>query len=288
MNAEKRREEFAECAKMCDAIKLVQDGRVCHKNYLFYTSLGRVESMLKSDAPCLWLTRVNSGVFDDLIENEKYGTDEKQGKLFIKCFTYGFRESAAMWGLYCPPTYKAIRVSVTERAINSLLKSKCLEISRGTPTLNKIRAKMDVSDIVYASVKTKKDDPGRSTYLYWNGVRTRQIPNLFEDLRRKMAAGRLKDVEWSFEDEARLIAKVPDSKKAQHIAVKLTPEFINGMSFTLSPWADEDEQRMVRDKLVRLLRAVGRKNVSSEDEKVFKPSALKGALKKWAERKGLD
>ncbi len=288
MNAGIRREKFAECAKMGDAIKIVQDAEVCHKSYSFYTLLGRVESMLKEDLPCLWLTRINSGVFDDLIENEKYGTDEEQGKLFIKCFTYGFRESAAMWGLYCPATYKAIRVSVTDSAIKSLLKSKCVEISSGKPKSNSIRAKIDVSDIVYASVKTKKDDPGRSTYLYWNGVRTKQIPSLFEDLHRKMTAGRLKDIEWLFEDEARLIAKVPDPKKSQHIAVKLPPEFIKGMSFTLSPWADEDEERMVRDKLARLLRAVGRNNVSSENEKVFKPSALKGALTKWAKQRGLD
>lgn len=288
MNAGIRREKFAECAKMGDAIKIVQDAEVCHKSYSFYTSLGRVESMLKEDLPCLWLTRINSGVFDDLIEYEKYGTDEEQGKLFIKCFTYGFRESAAMWGLYCPATYKAIRVSVTDSAIKSLLKSKCVEISSGKPKSNSIRAKIDVSDIVYASVKTKKDDPERSTYLYWNGVCSKPIPSLFEDLHRKMTAGRLKDIEWLFEDEARLIAKVPDPKKSQHIAVKLPPEFIKGMSFTLSPWADEDEERMVRDKLARLLRAVGRNNVSSENEKVFKPSALKGALTKWAERRGLD
>ncbi len=288
MNAGIRREKFAECAKMGDAIKIVQDAEVCHKSYSFYTSLGRVESMLKEDLPCLWLTRINSGVFDDLIEYEKYGTDEEQGKLFIKCFTYGFRESAAMWGLYCPATYKAIRVSVTDSAIKSLLKSKCVEISSGKPKSNSIRAKIDVSDIVYASVKTKKDDPERSTYLYWNRVCTKPIPSLFEDLHRKMTAGRLKDIEWLFEDEARLIAKVPDPKKSQHIAVKLPPEFIKGMSFTLSPWADEDEERMVRDKLARLLRAVGRNNVSSENEKVFKPSALKGALTKWAERRGLD
>lgn len=288
MKANERREEFADCAKMGDAIKIVQDGKICHKSYSFYTSLGRVESMLKANTPCLWLTRINSGVFDDLIENEKYGTDEKQGRLFIKCFTYGFKESAAMWGLYCPTTYKAIRVSVTKRGIDSLLKSQCVAISSGKPTSNKIQAKMDVSDLVYASVKTNDDDPDRSTYLYWNGVRTRQIPSLFEDLRRKMVAGRLKDIEWSFEDEARLIVKVPDSKKSQHIAVKLPFEFIHGMSFTLSPWADEDEEWMVRDKLTRLLRAAGRKNVSSEDEKVFRPSVLKGALTKWAERRGLD
>ena len=138
MNAGMRREKFAECAKMGEAIKIVREGEVCHKSYSVYTSLGRVESMLKADLPCLWLTRLNSGVFDDLIENEKYGTDEEQGRLFIKCFTYGFRESAAMWGLYCPATYKAIRVSVTEGAINSLLKSKCLEISRGKPELLQI------------------------------------------------------------------------------------------------------------------------------------------------------
>ena len=286
MNAEERRKEFADCTKMTDAVKLIQSGGVCHKSYSFYTSLDRVKSML-TEKRCMWLTRINSGIFDDLIECKKYGSKEKQSRVFIKCFAYGFRENAAMWGLYCPTTYKAVRVTVTEKAIRSLLESKCFDISGGKTTQKKLRAKIDFGDLVYASVKMKDEDPERSTYLYWNGVRTKQMPNLHKKLCGRNAAGRLKDIEWSFENEARLIVTTSKSKKAKHIAVGLPEDFIRGMSFTLSPWADDAEENLVREKIVEWLKAAGRENVSPEDRKVFRSSVLKGALKKWAEQRGL-
>ena len=284
---EQRRAEFAGCATMAKAMEIVNEKKVGHKTYSFYTFVDRVKQMLMGRKPNMWLTRINSGVFDDLIECKKYGAHEKQSRFFIKCFEYGFRESAAMWGLYCPATYKAIRVTVTEKAIMSLLESPCFNISRGRPTQRKIRAKVDFSDLVYASVKTKTDDPGRSTYLYWNGTRTKQMPDLYKKLRSKATAGRLKDVEWSFENEARLIVKTAKPKKVKHIAVKLPLDFIKGMSFTLSPWADDSEEKLVRDELVKWLQTAGRNNVSSEDRKVFRTSVLRGALKKWAEQRGL-
>ncbi len=287
MNLEQRREAFADCTTMVKAMEVVTEKKVGHRAYSFYTSLDRVQQMLTGKMPNMWLTRINSGIFDDLIECKKYGAHEKQSRFFIKCFEYGFRESAAMWGLYCPATYKAIRVAVTENAIRSLLESNCFDISSGRPTERKLRATMDFSDLVYASVKTKKDDPERSTYLYWNGVRTKQMPDLYKKLCCRAAAGRLKDIEWSFENEARLIVRTSKSKKAKHIAIKLPTEFINGMSFTLSPWADNSEEKLVREKLVEWLKTAGRENVSSKDRKVFRPSVLKGALKKWAERRGL-
>lgn len=287
MNLEQRREAFADCTTMARAMEIVTEKKVGHRAYSFYTSLDRVQQMLTGKMPNMWLTRINSGVFDDLIECKKYGAHEMQNRFFIKCFEYGFRESAAMWGLYCSATYKAIRVTVTENAIRSLLESKCFDISSGRRTQRELRATMDFSDLVYASVKTKKDDPERSTYLYWNGVRTKQMPDLYKKLCCRAVAGRLKDIEWSFENEARLIVKAAKPKRSKHIAIKLPSDFINGMSFTLSPWADNSKEKLVRDKLVEWLQAAGRENVSSKDRKVFRSSVLKGALKKWAKERGL-
>jgi len=44
----------------------------------------------------------------------------------------------------------------------------------------------------------------------------------------------------------------------------------------------------LRRKLVEWLKVAGRNDVSTKDEDVFRQSTLKGALKKWAERRGLD
>ena len=40
MNAEERREEFATCSTMAKAIEIVNEKKVGHNNYSFYTCLG--------------------------------------------------------------------------------------------------------------------------------------------------------------------------------------------------------------------------------------------------------
>lgn len=289
-NLEERRNDFADCSTMAKAVEIVKAKEVGHNNYSFYTFLDRVKQMLTGKTPCMWLTRIDSELFDDLIECRKYGirAPKKQNKTFIKCFSYGFRESAAMWGLYCPPTYKAIRVTVSKEAMESLRKSRCFNITSKNNLGAEISTGKEFSDIIYAEVKMNDDEADRSNKLYWNGVFTKQIPNLCKDRCRAAAAGRIKDIEWSFENEARLIVtKNRTSKSANHIAIELSKEFIKSMRFTLSPWANDDEQLFVRGKLVDWLKIAGRGGVSSEDEDVFMKSALKGALTKWAERRGL-
>lgn len=289
MSMKEPHDAFYASKTMREAITKISNLEIWHKNYVHYTSLDRLESMLTGKKPCMWLTRVNSDSLDDLIEGKKYGigAKKKQGKTFIGCFSYGLRESAAMWGLYCPMTYKAIRVIVPQLAMKSLLESGCYMIS--TRGLCKFTIyKKSFTDVTYAAVKWNEEEKDRANNLFWNGVFSKQISDIRKDCRCADAVGRVKDIEWSFENESRLIVTTRRKVDADHIAIALPTSFINGIRFTLSPWADEYEDRMVRDKLARLLRAVGRNNVSSENKKVFEPSALKGALTKWAKRRGLD
>ena len=291
MNLEQRREAFAECTTMAKAMEIVRGKEIGHKTYSFYTSLDRVRQMLTEKTPNVWLTRIDSELFDDMLECKKYGSraPKTQRKTFIKCFSYGGRESAAMWGLYCPTTYKAIRVTIPEKAMESLLKSQCFKISPKNKLSTEIAAGKEFSDIIYAAVKMNEEETERSNNLYWNGVLSKRIPNLSKGCRCSLAAGRVKDVEWSFENESRLIVTIRNTIKSDlnHIAIGLTPEFINGMRFILSPWANEEEECFVRDCLVKWLRGAGRKSVSSEDANVFRPSTLKGALVQWAKQRGL-
>lgn len=291
MSLAKRREAFAGCESLEAAVEIIGKDGICHKNYTFYTSLDRIHSMLTGKVPCLWLTRIDAEKFDDLQESRKYGTKAtvKQSKTFIRCFSYGLRESAAMWGLYCPFTYKAIRVTISEAAMASLLDkgNSCLKMSKTGSLQKACRADKEFSDVIYASVKMSDEEVDRSNNLYWNGTFSKKIPSLCKDRCRAVAAGRIKDVEWSFENESRLIVTTAKKQTGSHIVIALPPEFIDGISFTLSPWANDDEEQFVKDKIVDWLQKAGRKNISSKAKDVFKPSTLKGALRKWAEQKGL-
>ena len=288
MSMKEPHDAFSACKTMDEAIKVISEQDICHKNYSLYTSLDRLESMLTGKKPCMWLTRVDSELFDDLIEGKKYGigAKKKQEKTFIKCFSYGLRESAAMWGLYCPMTYKAIRIIVPSQAMKSLLESRCYRIS--AKGLGKFAIyKRSFTDVTYAAVKWNDEEKDRSNNLYWNGVFSKQVPNLRKDCRCADAVGRVKDIEWSFESESRLIVTTRKTVDADHIAIALPPDLINGIRFTLSPWICEVEEPFVRACIVRWLEKAGRKKVSSEDDNLFKSSVLKGALKKWAGQRGL-
>ena len=289
-NLEGRRSDFADCSTMAKALGIVSAKEIGHNYYSFYTFLDRIKQMLTGKTPCMWLTRIDSEMFDDLIECRKFGSKapKKQSKTFIKCFSYGFRESAAMWGLYCPPTYKAIRVTVSAAAMESLRDKQCFKITSKKNIGTKISTRKEFTDITYAAVKMNDDEVDRSNKLYWDGVFTQTMQKLEKDRRCAKAAGRIKDIEWSFENEARLIATTRAEMSANHIVVELSEKFIKSMRFTLSPWANDDEQSLVRGKIVAWLKVAGRSGVSSEDEDVFMKSTLKGALTKWAERRGLD
>ena len=289
-NLEERRNEFADCSTMAKAVQIVKGKELGHNNYSFYTSLDRVKQMLAGQTPNMWLTRIDSELFDDLIECKKFGSKapRKQSKTFIKCFSYGLRESAAMWGLYCPPTYKAVRVIVSASAMDSLRDRQCFKVTSKGNIGSRISTGKEFTDIIYADVKMNDDEVDRSNKLYWNGVFTKTMQELGKDRRCAKAAGRIKDIEWSFENEARLIVTTRAKMSANHIAIELREKFINSMRFTLSPWANKDEEEFVRVKLVEWLKVAGRTDVSTKDKDVFRQSTLKGALKKWAERRGLD
>ena len=290
MNLEERREAFASCTTMVRAMEIVTQKDVRHRAYSFYTSLDRVQQMLTGNQPCMWLTRIDSELFDDLIECKKFGSraPKKQSKTFIKCFSYGLRESAAMWGLYCPPTYKAIRVTISKQAMESLLHSQCYRIIKDKPSQKGIHSAKELTDVIYAAVKSNDEEAERSNNLHWNGVFSKRIPSLPKDRRSAVAAGRIKDIEWSFENEARLIVTTRAAMRTNHIAIKLSKEFITSMRFALSPWANKDEEEFVRRKIVEWLKIAGRDGVSAENKDIFMNSTLKDALKKWAERRGLD
>ncbi len=290
MNAEERCKEFSDCATMKSAIDLVKEKEVRHNTYSFYTFLDRVKQMLTGEHPCMWLTRIDSELFDDLIECKKFGSraPKKQSKTFIKCFSYGLRESAAMWGLYCPPTYKAIRVTVSKQAMESLRNSQCYRIIKDKISHKGIYATKEFTAVIYAAVKSNDEEADRSNNLYWKGIFSKKIHSLSKDRCSAAAAGRIKDIEWSFENESRLIVTTTDGLSSDHMAIGLTADFIKSMRFTLSPWINEDEELFVRRSLVEWFKIAGRKGVIQEDEDVFKKSALKGALAKWAQRRGLD
>lgn len=269
-----------------DALKSMKKKGIQHFWYCHYTSLDKLKQMIESKT--MWLTRCSSLTFDDAIEGRKYGSRDETARRYIACFTIGRPENAAMWGLYCPPTYKAIRISFPKKAMHEWVKGLDVhEIVDGKVSDAAIRnASAFFSDLVYASVKHDDDDRDRANTISWEGEFSGKIANLEEQKRCVGATGRVKDYEWRFEREARLFVKIRDGRDfGERIAVRLPDSVIRSMRFTFSPWADKDEESYVRDKVSMWVRnALSAKHLDWQ----FEESVLNNGLSKWAASRGLS
>ncbi len=286
MNNNDRRKQFQDIKTLCNAKTVLKRFGAFHRFYGFYTTLSRVRQLLCERR--IWLTRLDSSKFDDTIEHKKYGCDTEQKKTFIKCFSYGIQESAAMWGLYCPPTYQAIRVVMPSAALKAMTGSLLYKVEAGKCTGVQLSKKNAfVSDIVYAAVKNNDEQRERANSLFWNGWYVNQKLGDLEDHKKKQTVtGFVKDAEWRFENETRLFVRFHDICGDEHIALETPKEMIANITFTLSPWADDEELRFTKDLLVKWMRLAGRE-VSSEDTKVFSKSVLSDGLNRWKENRGL-
>lgn len=278
--------QFCSCETLATIVDCVRSFGPYHHTYCWYTSLDRVLQMMDPTTPRLWLTRLDAGLFDDGIEHEKYGLKSEREKTYIRSFMYGSQESAAMWGLYCQPTYKAIRMNITQKAMKLLLGRKVYKTNdKGNKGEECKVEECMITDLLYASVENEEEKGTRVNKLYWNGVYSKTLANLKNEKGRRYATGMVKDAEWRFENECRLIYKAAKNY-GDHIAVDVPKKFYEGVSFVLSPWASDDEQLFVRQQLLCRFKNVGRK-VRVDDKKVFQRSKLAHGLQKWAENRGL-
>ena len=277
---------FAQLKSLDNAVTFMKERGVQHKWFCHYTSLDKFKLMLATKT--IWLTRCSSLRFDDTIEGKKYGSNEEASKRYIACFSIGKPENAAMWGLYCPPTYKAIRIVIPKDAMNNWVENiDVFKVRNGGVDMSAPMRNVDsyFSDIVYASVRGDDDDRDRSNTIFWEGESTEKIVGLEKQKRGVRVTGRVKDYEWRFERESRLIVKVRNEDYGEEfLAVRLSDDLLRSFEFTFSPWANDDEKGFVRNSVTDWLQAA--LNTKSIGPK-FDVSMLNEGLKKWAVSRGV-
>ena len=96
---------------------------------------------------------------------------------------------------------------------------------------------------------------------------------------RKSVTGRVKDQEWTFENEARLFVETKKEHDVDHIAIAVPDEVISSISFTLSPWLNEDEEELVK-KAIRTSanKKHGKFRSIFNDERIYWRSFLSNGL----------
>ena len=279
--------DFTSSKTLVQAVDYVKGCGVFHKVYCHYTTLDGLEKIISSQR--MRLTRCDSTKFDDLIEGKKYGDAEARKRFFLASFSFSGAENAAMWGLYSPKNYKAIRIVVPCKAMekwDAVLKNpRTLDVRIAHSTCESGRqgkriaaSSGGIADVIYASVKMGNDEKNRSNSLCWNDVHTPPISNLDKGKNKKRVTGLVKDYEWRFEYEARVFVSTKKVGRFDAVTVPIPMPVFESMSFVLSPWVNDGEYKFVKG-LIREWFQRARINSSLPEDRLFRKSVLTGGLK---------
>lgn len=287
MNVRDMKITLEDCGDFNEIVAMIRKAGAIHKSYSHYTSLASLLPLIRNRQ--WWLTRATSPQFDDLIESRKYGNKKELKNLYFASFSYQQAESAAMWRLYSDCDEYAVRVTLNKNAISSWLRAlnrqgscACAHpVKDGQVNQNCCIPIQDayVCDVLYASVSEEEDSTqSRAKSLCWNDRFSKAIEDLVHKKKTSAANGILKDYEWRFEYESRLVVKiaVDANEDCDRIAVDIPDDVLAKMKFTRSPWI------RFEDRICQALRsAIVKKPTISES---VKQSVLSGALEKWRKR----
>lgn len=294
---EKLQTRFESVKTITTAIDIARKATFQHKAFQHYTTLPALIGMIKGQA--MWLTRGTSARLDDAQEGGKFGTLEQWEKTYIASFSYGESECAAMWGLYCKGKPDAIRLSIPQQTMRGWMeqlskkcnsedgRDRCVMVNPQKAKSNKYGrvTSIDFQDLVYAAVNGRGyDEVGRRNVLSWNGVISKPISTLGSEILASDTTGFVKDYEWAFEQESRLVVKMARKKgRGTKIAVPIPISVFKAMTITFGPWATRDQVDSFKRKLNKALSDVLPGECCLND--MCRRSVLHGALKNWASEK---
>ena len=281
----KRHEQLSGCRTLNGALRQIKACSLCHDTYRHYTTLSALLGMIKSGS--MWLTLGKSSKLDDAQEREKFGSSELWKRTYLASFVHDIEESAAMWGLYCKGSDKAVCVSFSRKAIKSWSVTLHKKAKRGDSVLinpqkrgsrcRKRIKEVEILDIAYADVAGSYFDRERRDFVSCDGVRSRKIPSLKHDITKPEVTGMLKDYEWNFEHETRVLVRLKENvSHASKIAIPLNEELLRDMSITFGPWLCEKDKRKYEKQIESALHS---KRIFNHID-VYE-SSISGALTKW-------
>ena len=286
MKQQSAKEAFAKAPDFHSVVNVVWGSEfVPHGYYQHYTTLSSLVDKLSGR---WWFSRSNSGTMNDRQESLKFGNPEISARTYQTSFVHGTAENVALWSLYTPSDLFAIRITIPGWALDEWVKSLNggkLHSNDRTSGGRKIKC-ADLRDIIYAAVdfrdkkKTSRDIP-RYNSLYWAEVNCgAKFPKLEEEIKADCCTGWMKDYEWRHERESRICLRVAKADGPNGLWCKVTPELIEAMKFTFSPWLPREYEDDVKGIIVNALKATESKRGSRarEYEDRFRRSVVQGAI----------
>ena len=285
-NVQTIRERFVEAEDFESAVGVVWgESFKPHNYYQHYTTLSKVVTKLSEKR--WWFANSYNGDFNDRQESLKFGDSKISKRTYQASFVHGTAENVALWSMYAPSDPFAIRITMPGEKLGEWvdsLRGKYLYSESDKKTC-KIE-KSELKDIIYAAVdfrdrKRTSRDIGRCNSLYWSEVSCDvKMPSLEEQIKKAYCTGWMKDYEWRHERESRICLRVKKAGGPKGLWCEVTPELIESMKFTFSPWLPKEYEDEVKEVIVNALKITEEKRGSRAKQYSdrFRRSVLQGAI----------
>lgn len=251
-------------------LAISHDAATCHRAYNHYTTLDKFEKIFGAEGgPSFLLGRLTSVRLNDHNECDKYAKYQSAAQTYVLCLNHDGAECANLWWLYAQGDPLALRITFPAK-----------EFCRWCEDLRKNKSKgVDVADVVYAAVRGTRDDYqfDRQNTLSWEDQRV-CVENLRKLINRDGLVGRVKDYEWRYERETRIIVwKNKKNTKGvvgdRFFKLKIPDDLVAKMRITTSPWVSDWDYKEIQRRVVTCLE--GRWKLTARN---FRPSVLERAM----------
>lgn len=228
----------------------------CHQYYHHYTTLENLACILENES--FLLTRLSSIHINDLHEGKFKGTKEMRDKTYIASFAFGKNENMAMWGLYCKPWERGVRISIPKKEmtlwINGINSVKWADELENYKLKNELQYdELTLNDIVYIG---KNDyDLSLNNKLYWSesSKTIESKSNLVQIDSKPGMTGFIKNAAWKYENEVRVRVCLHDTecendKIIEKIGVKIPTNILESFIITTGPYYRNDVKEDLKIK----------------------------------------
>jgi hypothetical protein len=106
------------------------------------------------------------------------------------------------------------------------------------------------------------------------------MPSLEDQIKKAYCTGWMKDYEWRHERESRICLRVKKAGGPKGLWCEVTPELIESMKFTFSPWLPKEYEDEVKEVIVNALKITEEKRGSRAKQYSdrFRRSVIQGAI----------
>jgi hypothetical protein len=233
--------------KTIDELLLFLDDRATSKSYIYqYTNIESLEGILKNK----FLVLGNVMNMNDLYEY-KLSKATLRKRSYISCFSRDDNENIAMWAMYGNPWNKGIRIGFKSSSLRKLLKNTT-EVYKVDEKFNLIEEiKLIPDEKLFHCVSYYKKSENR---LDWSSEKI-YLSSLtgFENITTNPKLhGYIKHKAWSYENEVRLMIRLPDGNEYDRIGIKLTDEIIQELQVmtgpSISPYMRNKANKLLGEK----------------------------------------